>query len=308
MADKSKYPLHGIVVSLDTPFDEHDRVDFGSIERLVEYHLRCGAVGFLVPARAAEVEALTIAERIAIVERVRAQVKGRASLIAGATADDPADTRALAGAAVRAGCEGVLAEVPEPARHDRAGLLAFVEGLAGLGMPMLMIQDLAWSGFGIPVQLISEAFETVAAFRCLKVEVVPAGPKYSAVLEATRGRLHVSGGWAAGQMIEALDRGVDVFMPTAMTGIYAIVYRAHRAGDRATARAWFDRMLPVLAFTHQHLDTSIHFYKRLYLRRGLFRTCRVRKAALAYDGFHERYGGELMRYLDEIEEAAGVSR
>lgn len=308
MTLKSKYPLKGVVVSLDTPFDEQGRIDFDSLERLVEWHLRCGAVGFLTPARAAEVEALTLDERLALVRHVREQVKGRAELIAGATADDPADTRSVAEAAVRLGCEGVLAEIPPPLRHDRDGLLQFVESLASIGMPMLMIQDLEWGGFGIPVALIREAFEAVPAFRCLKVEVVPAGPKYSAVLEATGARLHVSGGWAAEQMIEALDRGVDVFMPTAMTGIYALVYREHQAGDRATARRWFEQILPVLAFTHQHLDISIQFYKRLYQRRGLFRTSLLRKRALPYDDYHARYGEELMRHLDEIEETAGVLR
>jgi len=306
MTIESKYPLHGVVVSLDTPFDARGRIDFQSLERIVEWHLQCGAVGFLTPARAAEVEALRPDERLTLVRHVRDQVKGRAELIAGGTADEPAESRAFAAAAVRLGCDGVLAEVPPALRHDREGLLNFVDTLASIGMPMLMIQDLDWGGFGIPVALIAEAFETVPAFRCLKVEVVPAGPKYTAVLEATGGRLHVSGGWAAEQMIEALDRGVDAFMPTAMTGIYALIYRAHRAGDRETARLWFQRILPVLAFTHQHLDISIQFYKRLYQRRGLFRTSLLRKSAIPYDQYHERYGEELMRYLDEIEETAGV--
>jgi dihydrodipicolinate synthase/N-acetylneuraminate lyase len=146
----------------------------------------------------------------------------------------------------------------------------------------------------------------VPSFRCLKVEVVPAGPKYTAVREATGGRLHVSGGWAADQMIEALDRGVDVIMPTAMTGIYARIYRAHQAGDRETAREWFHRILPILAFTRQHLDISIQFYKRLYLRRGLFRTANVRSVTVPYDAYHARCGEELMESLDAIEAEAGL--
>jgi 4-hydroxy-tetrahydrodipicolinate synthase len=306
MSTRAKYPLRGVVVSLDTPFDEADRIDFGSLEKLVEWHLRCGAAGFLTPARAGEVEALALAERIEIVRRVREQVRGRAELIAGATAEDPAETRAMAEAAAAVGCEGVLAEIPPPLRRDRAGLVDYVRALASSGAPMLMIQDLEWGGYGIPVELIAEAFEAVPAFRCLKVEVVPAGPKYTAVLEATGGRLHVSGGWAAEQMIEALDRGVDVFMPTAMTGIYAVIHRAHRSGDRETARRWFERILPVLAFTHQHLDMSIQFYKRLYRHRGLFRTVRVRKKVLPYDAYHERYGDEMIRHLDQIEREAGL--
>lgn len=317
---KAKYPLRGVVVSLNTPFDAEGRVDFVSLERLVEWHLRCGAVGFLTPARAAEVEALTLPERLALIERVRDQVKGRAELIACATStsadgagrsgDDGSlnrvDTRAIAEAAAVLGCEGVLAEIPPALREDPEGLIHVVEELAAAGPPMVMIQDLDWGRSGIPVALIAEAFARVPAFRCLKVEVVPAGPKYTAVLEATGGRLHVSGGWAADQMIEALDRGVDVFMPTAMTGIYDRIYRAHERGDRETARRWFQRILPVLAFTRQHLDVSIQFYKRLFHHRGLFETAASRARTVGYDAFHARYGEELIELLDEIERDAGL--
>src|SRR5690349_17223359 len=129
---KGKYALRGVVVSLDTPFDADGRVDFRSLERLVEWHLRCGAVGFLTPARAAEVETLTLAERLEIVERVRDQVKGRAELVACATSvsSDGADTRAISEAAAKFGCEGVLAEVPPPLREDRDGVIGTVESLA----------------------------------------------------------------------------------------------------------------------------------------------------------------------------------
>jgi 4-hydroxy-tetrahydrodipicolinate synthase len=171
-----------------------------------------------------------------------------------------------------------------------------------------MIQDLDWNGYGLDVSLIVELFERFEAFRCLKVEVMPAGPKYSAVIEATEGRLHVAGGWAANQLIEALDRGVSAIMPTAMTGLFVRVFEAHRRGDREEAKVWFHRMLPVLAFTRQHLDVSINFHKRHFHHRGIFETPRVRKRSVVYDSHHEEYGDELIAYLDKLEgEAAGIA-
>jgi len=55
---KSKYQLRGVVVSLNTPFDERGELDFQSYGRLIEHHLREGAVGFLAPAQAGEVNQL----------------------------------------------------------------------------------------------------------------------------------------------------------------------------------------------------------------------------------------------------------
>lgn len=290
-----------MVVSLDTPFDASGKIDFDSLGRLLEMHLAEGAVGFLAPAQAAEVNALTLDERLDLIRFVHQTLAGRAMFIAGATAPGENDSFRTAEAAVAEGCEGVLVEIPSNRSRERRACIDFVRSFASTGMPMLMLQDLDWNGPGLDISWIVELFETVEAFRCLKVEVRPAGPKYSAVIEATGGRLQVCGGWAAEQMIEALDRGVDAFMPTAMTGLYRAVFDAHRAGDRERAQRIFRQILPVLAFTHQHLDISIQFYKRLFHRRGIFATTLTRKTVLPYDHHHESYGEELIAYLDRIE-------
>jgi dihydrodipicolinate synthase/N-acetylneuraminate lyase len=304
MAGKEKYPLDGVVVSLNTPFGEDGRIDFRSFEKLIRLHLSEGAVGFLTTAQAAEVHELTLDERLDLVRCAREVTNGRAQLIAGATARDERDSRVVAEAATQAGCEGVLIEPAESSRKGRREAVEFFKSFASIGMPMLMIQDLDWSGYGLPVDVITELFEQVDSFRCLKVEVTPAGPKYSVVLEATGGRLHVSGGWASQQMIEALDRGVSAFMPTAMTELFARVMKSYRGGDRDAATEQFHLMLPVLAFTRQHLDISIQFHKRLFHRRGIFSTPNVRKRSVPYDAYHERYGDELIAYLDRLQERA----
>lgn len=302
MKPKEKYALDGIVVSLNTPFDENDRVDFRSLEKLIEIHLRDGAVGFLTTAQAAEVFELTLAERSEIIRRVSEIARGRGKVIAGVTARDERESLIAAESALRAGCDGVLVEIPAARQNTLRATEDFLAPFAALGAPLLMIQDLDWNGAGLSVNLIKELFQRLECFRCLKVEVNPAGPKYSAVLAATNGRLHVSGGWASQQMIEALDRGVSAFMPTALTGLFARVMECYRRGDRAAAIEWFRLTLPVLAFTRQHLDTSIHFHKRLFHRRGVFSTPRVRRrGAVPYDAYHARCGEELLDYLDEVE-------
>ena len=297
---KSKYKLRGVVVSLNTPFDLQGAIDFDSYGRLIEYHLSEGAVGFLAPAQAAEVNELTMDERIELIRFVQKRAGDRAVFFACATAATAEASLQVADAALAAGCSAVLTEAPADRKGDRAAVKQFFRAIAALGMPVLAIQDLEWNGPGIPVADIAELFRSVEAFRCLKVEVQPAGPKYTAVLEATAGQLHVSGGWAADQMIESLDRGVDVYMSTAMTAIYSQIMRLHDEGKRACARELFHRILPVLAFTRQHLDISIHFYKRWMVHLGLFKTAVVRKRGQPYDSFHERCGQELIQYLDTV--------
>jgi dihydrodipicolinate synthase/N-acetylneuraminate lyase len=297
------FRIQGIVVSLNTPFDEHDRIDLPSVERTVEHHLREGAVGYLTPAQAGEVNELSLPERIELVRFVRQLTSGRARVVAGATAPTESESLALAEAAIAAGCDCVLAEAPPGSKGDPRRIVDFFRSITAAGVTNLMIQDLEWGGWGLPVDLIVEMFDTIPAFRSLKVEVAPAGPKYTSVLQATNGGLSVSGGWAADQMIEALDRGVDAFYSTAMTGLYRTIFEAYHRGDKRAARDLFHQILPVLAFTRQHLEISIHFYKHLFHHRGLFSTRRSRKRAIPYDRYHEASGRSLIEYLDGLEAA-----
>jgi len=164
----------------------------------------------------------------------------------------------------------------------------------------LMIQDWDFQGYGLPVALIQQLFYEIEVFRCLKIEVVPAGRKYTEVLEATQGKLHVSGGWAVMQIIEALDRGVHAFMPTGMHEIYTAIYALCQQGQREAAQRLFQELLPVLAFSNQHLGISIHFFKRLLYRQGLYATPRVREPILPFDSYHQKIADELIDHVLQL--------
>lgn len=46
-------------------------------------------------------------------------------------------------------------------------------------------------------------------------------------------------------------------------------------------------MLPVLAFSNQHLDISIYFFKRLLHAQGIYATDKVRSPKVAFDAVPE---------------------
>ncbi len=267
----------------------------------MDFHIREGAVGFIVGARASEVYTLKTSERKEILRCVRTLTQGRVKLFASATAHANRDRYFVAEEAVKMCSDSVLVEVPEEFGGNATEILEFFREFAKVGMTTLMIQDLPWQGPGMAIPLIAQMFEEIEPCRCLKVETVPACLKYTAVLDQTRGRLHVSGGWASLQLLEALDRGVGAIIPTGMTGLFRRVFEAFAHGERDQARDLYRKLLPVLAFTQQHLDISIQFYKRFFCHRGIFSTTSVRAAAILYDSVHERRAQELMDYSDHLD-------
>lgn len=292
------FPLQGIVTVLNTPFKTDNSIDFTALRKNVNYALAAGVAGFLVPAMAAEVYKLTEKERLEMVAAVLDEVNGKVPLIAGAGETDLGKSKRLISKYIELGCKNVLFQIPfQNQTHFRNH---FYE-LAETNPEMIMLQDWDATGYGLPDELILELFHSVEAFRCLKVETVPAGVKYSRILQLTHGQLNVSGGWAVSQMIEGLKRGVHAFMPTGMHWIYTEIYRLWKSGNEAEAEQLFQQILPVLAFSNQHLDISIHFFKRLLFRQGIYPTDLVREPILPFDKIHAEIADKLINLIIAIE-------
>ena len=295
---KELYPLKGIVSVLNTPFTKDDKVDLAALKNNVTEALKAGVAGFLVPAMASEVYKLTEIERLQMVNAVLETAGDAVPVIAGTGETDLSKSKNLWRRYNEIGCRNVLFQIPY--KNDEQFKSQFFE-LAGLDPDMIMLQDWDASGYGLPDDLILDLFENVKAFRCLKVETIPAGVKYSRIMELTKDRLNVSGGWAVSQMIEGLMRGVHAFMPTGMHHIYTNIYRLFTNGQWNEAEHLFQKILPALAFSNQHLDISIHFFKRLLYKQGIYPTPNVRNPILPFDNFHKEIANKHIERIIQLE-------
>jgi dihydrodipicolinate synthase/N-acetylneuraminate lyase len=291
---KELYPLSGVVAIPQTPFDDNDRIDFRSLSRGVADRLAAGVDGLLYPVVASEVSKLTPVERRATTRAVLEQAAAQVPVIIGASADDARTARSHAEFALAHGAAGVLVQAPVARIRDEAATIDYFRSVCETQIDLLMIQDLEWDGPGLPVETIVRLFEELEPFRCIKVETVPAGSKYSAIIAATGGRLNVSAGWAVPQLIEALDRGIHAVTPGGLHWLIVEVVRRYRAGDRASARALFDRFLPILGWQNQHIDVSNQFLKLLAVRQGIYTGAAVRQPVVPFDADHRRIADELI--------------
>ena len=287
--------IDGIVAVPATPFTDDDRVDVESLRRYARHALAQGAVGFLAPAVAGEVETLTDAERELIIATLLEEAAGRVPVIGGATDVEPAACRRHARRFIEMGCQGVLAYV----RYvDEVSYVAAVQALGELRPGFLMIQDLDLGAAPLPVPLIARLHREVPVFTWIKVETSDRRRKLSAIREATGGTLRL--GTAGPDLIELLDRGVHSYLSTFTTGVYAAIWRLHRAGRRAEAVALYHRLLPCLAFMATHQNIQWRFTKALLHAEGIFATTRVRTPAPELDAIERRTIDELCRNAHEL--------
>lgn len=259
---KELYPLQGIVTVLNTPFNPDNSINLRGLKNNVRNALHAGVAGFLVPAMASEVYKLSENERLEMVATVLEETNEKVPVIAGAGETDLTISKRLISEYISLGCKNVLFQIPF--QNEIQFRNHFYE-LAETAPEMIMLQDWDASGYGLPDELIFELFESVDAFRCLKVETVPAGVKYSRILEITGGRLNVSGGWAVSQMIEGLKRGVHAFMPTGMHWIYTEIYNLWKWDWKQKQNSYFRKFCLFWPF-----QTSTSIFQFTFLKGCFF--------------------------------------
>jgi 4-hydroxy-tetrahydrodipicolinate synthase len=301
--DPCPIAMRGILPSLNTPFRPDGSIDVESLRRLIDHTIAAGAEGMLCNAVAAEVSALTAAERRRMLEVILDQNGGRSTVIAGVSSDDLGESLRLAREARSLGAPAINWRAPADLRG--AALEEALRALSDAGPDLLVLQDLDFVGPGIPVDEIVALFERIPKLRSVKIEAGLSGPKCSEILARTGGRLHVCSGWPVTRMIDSFDRGVHGFMPSCLTPLLVRLYRLHRDGQRPLAQLLFERLLPLLVFMTQHLHVSVRVGKMLRRAEGVFTSDFCRPPVAPLD---RRMAGEAaglvrraMAFVQEVE-------
>lgn len=291
---------NGIVGVLQTPFFEDQTIDWDSLNRLLEDAIQAGVDGFLVPAVASEVSTLTMQERIELVKVVKSNVNNRVPIIVGATSETIEETKLYAKLAEELGCCAYLIAASDPFYRTPSYFMPYLQMIAPMTKTPLIVQDLRWQEYGLPIHILQEIQQNLPVLKGIKIETVPAGPKYSHMREAFGNDFYICGGWAVPQMIEAMDRGVNALMPEcSMIRIYKHIWDLYQNGNRDQAKEWFYQLLPILSYTNQEIHTSIAFFKRLLVKKGIFSNAAMRTQEFQWDQHNTRIADELIdKYLE----------
>lgn len=294
--------LQGILSVLQTPFNTTNEIDFESYTRLIQYAIASKVNGFLVPVVASEVAYLAARERIALVQHVHKITQNRIPLVIGASVDTPANCRPFVELAENVVATAYLVAVPQQFYHAPKQILPFFQSISKMSSLPLIIQDFQLNGPGLSLEQIVQLRDALPNFVGIKIETQPAGPKYTAVRKVCGDDFFIAGGWAVTQMIEALDRGVDAMIPeSSMLPVYCTILQAYQQGDRERAQRLFRRLLPVLSFTNQEVGTSIAFFKRLLVRKGIFQQAAMRWPEFSWDKFNNKIAEELIEDYLQLE-------
>jgi 4-hydroxy-tetrahydrodipicolinate synthase len=226
----------GSMVAIVTPMHVDGSIDWPAWERLLAMHLEAGTSGILVGGTTGESATITDAELLALVERARARLHGRAALLAGAGSSSTAVTVERARRLTAAGVDGLVVVTPAYNKPTQEGLYRHFEAVAAAsGVPVML--------YNVPSRTAVDLLpETVARLSQLSrvvavKEAVASIERVRSLVEMTGPRFAVLSGDDASAAQAMLNGARGVISVTANVSPKAMAEMSAAAlrGDRATA-------------------------------------------------------------------------
>ncbi len=146
----------GSLVALVTPFDAGNRVDYGALKRLIDFHVEQGSDGLVIAGTTGESATLVRAEHIELIERSVEYADGRLPIIAGTGSNSTAQTIDLSRSVDSLGIDGILVVVPYYNKPVQEGLFQHFTAVAdAVSRPVMM--------YNVPGRTVADMLpETVA--------------------------------------------------------------------------------------------------------------------------------------------------
>ncbi len=129
----------GSLVALVTPIDEHNRVDYAGLKRLIEFHVSEGSNGLVIAGTTGEAATLTREEHVELIARAVEFAAGRLPVIAGTGSNSTAQTIDLSLAVGDLGIDAYLLVVPYYNKPVQEGMYQHFSTIAdAVGKPVLL--------------------------------------------------------------------------------------------------------------------------------------------------------------------------
>ncbi|MFJ4111432.1 4-hydroxy-tetrahydrodipicolinate synthase [Pseudomonas sp. NPDC089758] len=122
--------IAGSMVALVTPMDAQGRLDWGSLGKLVDFHLENGTHAIVAVGTTGESATLSVEEHIEVIEFVVKRVAGRIPVIAGTGANSTSEAVHLTQNAKDAGADACLLVVPYYNKPTQEGLYLHFKHIA----------------------------------------------------------------------------------------------------------------------------------------------------------------------------------
>ncbi len=237
-------PFGTVLTAMVTPFTSDGAVDLDAVQRVARHLVEHGHDGIVVSGTTGESATTTVAEDAETLAAVKDAVGDRVKVVAGVGTNDTRTSLELAAQAEKVGADGLLLVTPYYSKPAQRGILEhFRQVASATGVPVMLYDVPGRTGTAISYDVYREAigWDTVVAVK-------------DATGDLARGSRLVDLGYAVYSGDDALNLA---WLAHGAVGVVSVaghaagdqlrtMVDAMAAGDLATARQTYARMLPAI--------------------------------------------------------------
>lgn len=154
---RSKSIFTGSCCAIVTPFLENGKVDYDSLEKLVEFQISGGTDAIIVCGTTGEASTMDDKEHLEVIGFVIEKVNGRVPVIAGAGSNDTRHGVNLCKEAEKLGADGLLLVTPYYNKTSQRGLIAHYTKMAdSVNIPVILYNVPSRTGVNILPETLNE--------------------------------------------------------------------------------------------------------------------------------------------------------
>ncbi len=276
---RAQKAFRGIFAILQTPFHEDDQIDWEDLDREVGFCVRGGSHGLVWPQLAGEFYLLSEEERLRGMEVVARAAAGKAPVVIGVQAPTKELAAKFARHAEQSGADAVIALPPFLGHVGLETVAAYYRALvAAVKLPIFIQNSGEPWGPALSTSFVLQLARENPQLGYIKEEVSPVARRLA---EYARSGVMagVFSGNAGKDLLNELAHGSSGTMPACeFIDIDVEIFNLAAAGKMAEARELYKKLLPMINLEETY---GMMFAKTVLVRRGVFKTAKMRGAAAA---------------------------
>ena len=272
----------GVFCIAVTPFSATGAIDYGSVDRMLDFYVEQGVHGLTILGMMGEAQKLTAEESVAVARHVLRRAGATLPIVVGVSSSSLQSMQTLSRISMDEGAAGVMVAPGAGLRSDDQlyGYYARVFDTLGGDIPVVFQDYPQSTGVFLSVGVFLRLVQAFPQLKMLKHEDCPGLSKITQIRRESERqgirRVSILVGNGGLYYPQELRRGAD----GAMTGfaypeMLVEVYKRFAAGDAEGAEDLFDTYLPLVRHEQQP-NVGLALRKEILFRRGAIANAAVR--------------------------------
>ena len=275
--EPTKKSFSGVHYMLPTPFDDNGKVDYKSLENLVELSINSGCSGVVTLGVMGEANRMLDSERTTVLKFVSKSMNNRLPITVGVSSESNFVLRSRILECQDLGASAFLICPPRMNKPNETILLDYFRTAQESSKIPIVLQDLpSESGIFLNPEIIKKLKTEFPLIEMLKLEDPPTPPKISKILE-TIPNIRIFGGLGGAFFLEELQRGASGTMTGfAYPEVLISIYKNMKTQNFDKATNIFYKWLPLIRYENS-VGISISIRKNILKHRKFIKNSNVRK-------------------------------